>query len=420
MSPFAVRRGWPRAAGRIRERSVLRGRGRPAYGHAPRHGRARPALLLGVLGVLALLLCPAVPAGAVPGPPTQSAYSFTDFTADPAATDYDHRTVSLSGTLVTQPVPGAPTVPAGGQTVDLVAGAAGPAQPLDGAGTDGLDPLGTVTTDEAGNFSFGPARLPAGPTAATGPTDITVFALRRSEGGGFGDWDAQTRLTVTATPSKARLTVDWALGTPGIAGRTVTVQGVLERSAAADTAGTGDPATGATPSAGTPDGSWLPLPGMRVRVDYRVNGATAVERIARTGTDGRFAVTFTATADGTATTSVSAPADPYLDLGQGTSVSHAVSVPAPPPTAVPTRTQPVPVVTHTRPTAPAGTRPAATHSPVPASPTVSTPAPAPTTAPERLAVSGGTPRMAFLTGGSTLIAAGLLLVVVRRRIRTEH
>jgi LPXTG-motif cell wall-anchored protein len=29
----------------------------------------------------------------------------------------------------------------------------------------------------------------------------------------------------------------------------------------------------------------------------------------------------------------------------------------------------------------------------------------------------GTPRIAFLTGGSTLLTAGLLLMVVRRRMR---
>ena len=381
-----------------------------AKGRARAVSRARAAVGA-VLGVLAVSLCLAVPAQAVPGPPAssspppQGAYVLADFTAAPDATDFGHRTTTLSGTLLQQDPAGGPDGPAAGQTVDLVA-SAGSDDPLDGSGSGAFDPMGTVTTGADGRFELADAvvELRADRTQAPvpGPYAVTVYALRRVDPAAYGGWDTEARLTVTATPSTGRLTMDYVLGPPGAWGRTVTAHGVFERLA---------------------DDAWLPVRGVTVRVDYGSGDRPPLHREVLTDPDGRFSVTLTVTADGTVTTSADWSADPYLDLTGPDGSERAVVVPPPAPTATtpgPKPASPTQVPT-TRPTRQAAAVPAVSHSPAARR---TERAPARTSAgrrtaePDRLAETGeGSSRAAFLTGGSTLVAAGLLLVVVRRRLR---
>jgi len=380
--------------------------------------------VLTLLTLLTLFAALAFPQAARAEPPGTAdwVYEFADFTATPATTDYDHRTVTLTGELLRHRSYGGPVEPAAGEQVDLVQSAGG--SPSDGGtgtgggsgggstGTGGRTStggpsLGSVTTDGTGRFELLGAEIDQRPDQVAdpvpGPFTVTVTAVHQSDprgSDGAGDDTVQTRLAVTATPSTARLTVAYQLSTVTGAGRIVTAQGVLERD--------------------TPLGR-RPVEGTAVTVEYRTAGADPLVRNAVTGSDGRFSVAFTATADGTASTSAHWSADPYLDLDgtygltQQVAVTSAVSPPPPATTGVPP--------TSARPADHTGAAKTVPHSTAPSSltarPTTAEPKPVrPSDEPRTLAVTGGgTSRVAFLTGGITMLAAGLLLMVVRRRIR---
>lgn len=332
-------------------------------------------------------------AQAAPGDPS-GGWTLPAFTAQPAATDYGDRTVTLAGRLERGGREGGgPREPVAGATVDIVAGNPSGA---------GAQLLGTVTAGPGGAFRLPDAEIGLRPAdAGPGPWTVPVHALHRTPGpggGAYGDWDAEAEVDVTAAPSAVRLTAAYTLGAPATQGRDVTAAGLVERAA---------------------DGGWVPVAGVPVRIDYVPDGGSApVVRTLRTGPDGRFSADVTATAAGTASTSLEATDDPYLDASGAAPQTLRVPVAA---------FDPAPVTS-----APATARhraaPAARH--VTASPTATAarrtgaaPAPSPTVTgaaeqPGSLAMtgSGGFTRAAFLTGGSTLIAAGLLLVVARRRI----
>ncbi|MFI0897611.1 hypothetical protein [Streptomyces sp. NPDC020983] len=331
-------------------------------------------------------------AQAAPGDPG-GGWTLSGFTAQPATTDYADRTVTLEGRLERSGREDAgPREPAAGATVDLVAG--------DPSGAGQL--LGTVLTGPGGAFRLPGARIglrPAG--AGAGPWTVPVHALHRAPGPGggtYGDWDADAEADVTAVPSAVRLTAAYALGAPGPAGRPVTAAGLVERAA---------------------DGGWLPVAGVPVRIGYRPgDGSAPVTRTVRTGADGRFRADVTAAVDGTATTALDAADDPYLDTSGAAphTLRVVVAPPAPAPATTAATTAPqraAPAVRH-RSAAPATTaarRPGATPSPTPTAAGA-----VPQSGSLALTGSGGFTRAAFLTGGSTLIAAGLLLAVARRRM----
>lgn len=315
-------------------------------------------------------------------------WSFAVFTAQPAAADYADRTVTLAGRLARHGQGGLPR-PAAGETVDLVAGAA------DGAGRL----LGTVRTGPGGGFLLPDAAVePPADASGPGPFTVPVRALHRAASGGYGDWDAEADADVTVTPSAVRLTADYVLGAAGPQGRPVTVSGLVERAA-------GD--------------GWLPVAGVAVRVGYAPGGGAApVTRTVRTGADGRFTADVTAGAGGTASVALAGADDPYLDLGAAAPRTLDVALPATP-AASPTATT-APPARHTAPATrrpAAATAPAARHSAA-AGPAPATTPPADVERPADLAVTGadGFTREAFLTGGCTLIAAGLLLAAARRRL----
>jgi hypothetical protein len=322
-------------------------------------------------------------------------WSFAVFTAQPAAADYADRTVTLAGRLARHGQDGLPR-PAAGETVDLVTGAA------DGAGTL----LATVRTGPGGGFLLPDAPVePPQDASGPGPFTVPVRALHRTASGGYGDWDAEADVDVAVTPSAVRLTAGYTLGAPGPRGSQVTVSGLVER------------------AAGGGAGGWLPVAGVAVRVGYAPGGAAApvapVARTVRTGADGRFTAGVAATADGTASVALVDADDPYLDLGAAAPRALHVALPAAAPTPSPAATTSRPA-RHTAPAthAPAAaTAPAARHSAT-AGPAPATTPPAEAERPADLAVTGadGFTREAFLTGGCTLIAAGLLLAAARRRL----
>ncbi|WP_031521756.1 hypothetical protein [Streptomyces sp. NRRL F-5123] len=333
-------------------------------------------------------------AQAAPGDPP-GGWTLPTFTAQPAATDYADRTVTLAGRLERGGREGGgPQEPAAGATVDLVAG--------DPSGA-GAQLLGTVTTGPGGAFRLPDATIGLRPAdAGPGPWTVPVHALHRTPGpggGAYGSWDAEAEVDVTAVPSAVRLTAAYTLGAPAAQGRTVTAAGLVERAA---------------------DGGWLPVAGVPVRIGYLPAGGSApVARTVRTGADGRFAADVTATATGTASTSLAAAEDPYLDASGAAPQTLQVQVAPPDPaTATDAPTTPphraAPAARHR--TAAATATAAARRSD--AAPVPSPTAPGATQQPGSLAMtgSGGFTRAAFLTGGSTLIAAGLLLAVARRRI----
>lgn len=127
--------------------------------------------------IVVLALLAAVPgiATAYPAPPEHRAwtYVFAGFTAAPAATDYDHRTVTLTGELLRRLNSGGPEEAAAGETVELLRSAAVPA--------DDGDSLGTVTTDAQGAFRLDdvPIALPAAPGTVPGPRTVVVRAVLR-------------------------------------------------------------------------------------------------------------------------------------------------------------------------------------------------------------------------------------------------
>jgi hypothetical protein len=267
--------------------------------------------------------------------------------------------------------------------------------------------LGTVTTDETGRFELPAAEIDQRPDQAADPTPgpftVVVSAVHQADpqASDAESGTVQAQLEVTATPSTARLTVDYVLGGVTSTGRTVTAEGILER----------DTLLGRQPVQGT-----------AVTVEYRMTGVPALSWRTTTGPDGQFSVTFTASGSGNAVASVDWSADPYLDLAGAHGLTRQVAVPPLTPSPTPTTTAAAPPAS-TLPADPATAAGPAVDSTAPASP-----APLPTTAepkpvlpsdlPRTLAVTGGgTPRAALLTGGSTMLAAGLLLMVVRRRIR---
>jgi hypothetical protein len=370
-----------------------------------RPGSDRRASAVAAVASLVLFALLGVAPNASAEPPRQGPwlYEFTDFTAMPAATDYDHRAVTLTGLLLRHLYGGLLSEPAAGETVDLTQSPGDTASGASGGAPAGGS-MGTATTDAQGRFWLENAvvdpRAARTGAPAAGPHPVVVQAVHHSAGdaSSVGSGDAEARLEVTATPSTARLTVAYQVGAVSAAGRTVTAQGGLQR----------DSGQGPQPVA---DAS--------VRVEYRTAGAPPLVKTAGTGSDGRFSVAFTATANGTVTASVDPSADPYLDLTGPDGVSRPIAVPAPTPSATPS-----PTVTAVRPLLPAahrvvGTR-APSRSPAPhsAPPAAAPKSVQPADEPPTLAVTGdGTPRIAFLTGGSTLLTAGLLVMVVRRRMR---
>ncbi|MGW5349589.1 hypothetical protein ACWERV_03595 [Streptomyces sp. NPDC004031] len=332
-------------------------------------------------------------AQAAPGDPP-GGWTLATFTAQPSVTDYADRTMTLAGRLDrADRGDGGPREPAAGATVDLVAG--------DPSGA-GAQLLGTVTTGPGGVFRLPDARIGLRPAdAGPGPWTVPVHALHRTPGPGggtYGDWDAEAAVDVTAVPSAVRLTAAYTLGEPAAEGRTVTASGLVERAA---------------------DGGWLPAADVPVRIAYQTaDGSAPVVRTVRTGADGRFTADVTASAAGTASTSLEAADDPYLDASGAAPQTLQVPVPptgpAPATTASGTPTHRAAPAAHHRTAAPTAT---ATRGPA-AAPAPSPSAPRAVQEPGSLAMtgSGGFTRAAFLTGGSTLVAAGLLLVVARRRI----
>ncbi|MFC4035596.1 hypothetical protein ACFO3J_29625 [Streptomyces polygonati] len=395
-------------------------------------------VLVGLVLLLGALLAPRAAHAAPPEQPNWI-YEFSGFTATPAATDYDHRSVALTGLLLRHRAPDGPSVPAPGETVDLAQSAAGApssdTSPDAGSGTSpgpgsgassapsapddtvsgpaaGGAPLATVTTDAAGRFWLQNAvvdqRADQDGAAVPGPYTVVIRAVHHTAGDPAADGtepaggETEARVAVTATPSVARLTVDYRLGPVSAAGRRVTALGSYRRD------------SGQGPR---------PLAGAAVRVEYQslTSGQPLVEK-AVTGSDGRFSVTFTASAAGTVSTAVDAAPDPYLDPAAADGLSRPVDVPrprtpsaAPPsPSATLIRLDPVPLAHVAAPTRTPTLFPASG----PARPTAAAKPVQPADMPNRLAVTGGgASRVAFLTGGSTLLAAGLVLMVARRRMR---
>lgn len=360
---------------------------------AGRAGRRETAVRVAAVLAVALALTLWLPgaARAVPGDPGGQ-WSFLTFTAQPARTDYRDRTVTLAGVLsAPDQGHGGDAGLAAGETVDLVVGAADGATRL----------LGTVTTAPGGGFLLPEATVepPQGGTRP-GPYTVPLRALHRAASGGYGDWDAESSIDVTVVPSTVRLTAAYTVGAQQPQGRQVTASGVVERGSAA---------------------GWRPVSGVAVRVGYApVDGSPPVTRTVRTGEDGRFTAEVLATADGTASTGLTGADDPYLDLAAAAPRTLAVTVAPATPTPSATRTTPPPSPTATR---------VPHHQVVPATtpsarPATSATAPsAPVTPRDReqpggLAVTGpgGFTRAAFLTGGCTLIAAGVLLAAARRRM----
>jgi hypothetical protein len=196
--------------------------------------------------------------------------------------------------------------------------------------------------------------------------------------------------------------VDYELGDATAAGRTVVAQGILER----------DTLLGRQPVQGT-----------AVTVEYRPSdGAAPLSRQTTTGPDGRFTVVFTATAAGDVVTSADWSADPYLDLAEVRGLARQIAVPpvTPSPTTTTTTALPPSSVPHASPATAAGPalRTTAPSSRAPR-PTTAGPKPAsPGNEPNTLAVTGGgASREALLMCGSVMLGTGLLLMVVRRRIR---
>ncbi|MYS21003.1 MULTISPECIES: hypothetical protein [unclassified Streptomyces] len=397
---------------------------------------------MAVLILLALfVLLGAVPgvsaAHAEPPGPGTWVYAFTEFTATPAATDYDHRTVTLTGRLLRHRGWGGPAEPAAGETVDLAQSAAG-TQPSTGASTgndkgtgtatgigagatgdpvsdddpaDGVA-MGTVTTDPQGRFQLQNAvvdqRADPGGTPVPGPYTVTIAAVHHSAAdptgptagvAGTGGDEVRAQLTVTATPSTAHLTVDYQLGPVSAAGWTVTARGAYLR----DT-----------------DQGPRPLAGAAVQLEYRPIGGRPLVEKSVTGADGRFSIAFAAAANGTVSTVALGTPDPYLDPVAPSGIGRPIVVPQPTPSAAPspTATAPQPVVPVVRPVS-ATPAPNRLPEPSPASTATARKAVQPVDEPHRLAATGdGTPRAAFLTGGITLLAAGLVLMVARRRMRS--
>ncbi|WNI14471.1 hypothetical protein [Actinacidiphila sp. ITFR-21] len=374
-------------------------------------GRRTAATAASALLVLSVLLGDLLSASSARAEPLGHRawiYEFTDFTALPAATDYDHRTVTLTGLLTRRHRQDGPAQPAPAQTVDLVqspdGSAAGTAaDPSGGSGTPGGGSvLGRVTTDTQGRFLLEDVEIGLRPggtgAAAPGPHTVVVRAVHPAVDTVGADEAAEARVEVTATASTARLAVDYRLGAVTAAGRTVTATGSYARDSAAGP---------------------QPLTGVPVRVQYRPVDGTPLVRETLTGYDGNFSVVFTATSNGVVSAAPDGPPDPYL-VPAGPDGTE-LPVPVPPPSASPS---PTPVATEVRlATVPARqmittTRPTRSPAPRTASPAAAPKAVQPADTPPRLAATGdGTPRIAFLTGGSTLLAAGLLLMVVRRRIR---
>jgi hypothetical protein len=401
VSPLAFRAGRPRPA---RRRGPLRGRGAAGCG------------LAGLLTALVLL---APQAHAAPGdgtgtPGPDQGYAFTEFAGSVPGTDYDHRTVTLTGRLLRYDPAGGADLPAAGAQVELTRGAPGATGPGAGSAAD-TEPLGTVTTDAQGRFRLTGAEIdpPAG-AGTLEPSVVPVFAVYDGETSpGSADpgripsgpvvdgaGQALAELDLTVTPSAARLTMDYRPGPVTADGRTITAEGVVERRT---------------------DSGWAPAGGVPVSVGFHTpDGAHDVRRDQPTGADGRFSVPFTAAGTGVVSTTADWTADPFLvPTGAGGLDETVYVATTPPATSAPAATS-VPPPVHRAAAPPMTLTPAASAAPPAArtTPPATTARSVPAAAPDRLAATGeGTPRASFLAGGSTLVAAGLVLAVARRRIR---
>ncbi|MDX3453917.1 hypothetical protein PV396_18525 [Streptomyces sp. ME02-8801-2C] len=378
-----------------------------------------------VLGVLALLL--SLPTSAVhaaapdPQPPHEDNlnYVFRDLTVTPAKVDFDHHTVTVTGTLANRYADDSAKPPVAGQTVDLVQWGIitqdnpNPSVPS----IDVFDRLGTVTTDARGHFRLANAvidqRIPD-PFGNQSVYSVYVYAMRRLDPAVYGSWGTNSHVSVESTASATRLRAGYKVG-PRIDGtRKVTAEGYWERK----------------------DGrTWKPLKGGTVTVYYTTQDPSAnFQGTATTGADGHFSLTFTATADGTATTflsSVPAALASYVDsptdemAWQYVNVSKADPTPTPTPTPTPSHhATPTPTPTPTHDSTPAPS-PTSTPRPTPAPSTSETPTPGGTTpdttptanAPQPLAATG-TNSATLLVGSAALAIAGATLVTaVRRRTR---
>ncbi|MET8413572.1 hypothetical protein ABZV34_36990, partial [Streptomyces sp. NPDC005195] len=289
------------------------------------------------LALLSLLM--SLPAGAAhaagsePHPPKDDpGHVVHDLKVTPATANYDHHTVTVTGTLAIDGNRPGSYPPAPGQTVDLVEwGVYEPDDPDPTAPkVDEFDRLGTVTTDAQGHFRLPNAvidqRAPD-PMYKNSVYTVHVYAMRRLDPAVYGSWGAHADVSVTCTASPTRFRGDYKVGPKTGGTRKVTAEGYWERQ----------------------DGrTWKPFKGGTVRVTYQPaepRSTAPFEGKTTTGPDGHFSLTFTASADGeVSSVAYSIPdADAsYIDAPEDGSFSQEINVSkadsTPPPTATPTST----------------------------------------------------------------------------------
>ncbi|WP_393101137.1 hypothetical protein [Streptomyces sp. LN325] len=353
------------------------------------------------LALLSLLM--SLPAGAAhaagpePHPPKDDpGYVLHDLKVTPATANYDHHTVTVTGTLAIDDDRPGFYPPAPGQTVDLVEW--GVYQPDDPDPTapkvDEFDRLGTVTTDAQGHFRLANAvidqRVPD-PMYKNSVYTVHVYAMRRLDPAVYGSWGAHADVPVTCTASPTRFRGDYKVG-PNTGGtRKVTAEGYWERQ----------------------DGrTWKPFKGGTVRVAYQpaAPGSTAsFEGTTTTGSDGHFSLTFTATADGEVSSEAYSIPDAdasYVDAPEDGGFSQDINVSKADPTPTSTPSTPSPTPTSTHPVTPMPTPSTAGATPTPNNP-------------QALAATG-TDDSALLMSIAALATAGAgtaLVTAVRRRTR---
>ncbi|MFD8425511.1 hypothetical protein [Streptomyces sp. NPDC059466] len=359
------------------------------------------------LTLLALLM--SLPAGTAQAaspeahpPKDDPGYVVQDLKVVPATADYDHRTVTVSGTLAIDGDRPGPRPPAPGQTVDLVEwGVYQPDDPDPTAPrTDVFDRLGTVTTDAQGHFRLANAvidqRIPD-PLYKNSVYTVHVYAMRRLDPAVYGSWGAHADASVTCTASPTRFRGDYKVGPKTGDSRKVTAEGYWERK---------------------DGGTWKPFKGGKVRVTYqpaKPGSTTSFEGTTTTGADGHFSVTFTATADGEAASAAYAIPDAdasYVDAPEDSNFTQVVNVSQ----ADPTSTQ----TASSTPTA----SPTPSHHATAGPSTSGAPTPGQTPAPDNTGAlaTTGTDSSTPLIGLAALVAAGAgtAFVTAGRRKARRH
>ncbi|MYS21530.1 hypothetical protein GA0115240_13257 [Streptomyces sp. DvalAA-14] len=345
-----------------------------------------------VLGLLALLM--SLPAGAAtaatpdPQPPKDDpGYVVHDFEVTPVTANYDHHTVTVTGTLaVNDPKAGA-YPPAAGQTVDLVEWGTSPTDSPNPDAPDEVefDRLGTVKTDAQGHFRLADAVIDQRLPQVTDYPDtytVPVYAMRRLDPAVYGSWGAHAGVPVTCTASKTRFRADYKVGPKIDGAREVTAEGLWERQ----------------------DGTtWRPYQGGTVEVTYQPaepGSPLAFHGKTTLGADGHFSLTFTAKADGQATSVAASIPDAdnaYIDPPASPRVIEDINVSKAAPTTSPTPSR------HGTPT-----------------PSVSAPGATPTANQPGALAATGTDSSTLLLGGATLAVAGTALVTAGRRRTRRH